>query len=92
MHDAQTRQPLEQVVSMTLGVDTVTPLMLANAYATFAARGLYCTPLLITSVTSYNGKPIKTPRRAASRRSTRGADGVNAVLHQVMGRAAPVDG
>ncbi|TCM49212.1 penicillin-binding protein [Kribbella sp. VKM Ac-2568] len=85
MHDAQTGQPLKQVVSMTLGVDTVTPLMLANAYATFAARGLYCTPLLITSVTSYNGKPIKTPPPSCKQAIDPAvADGVNAVLHQVM--------
>ena len=45
MYDAQTRRPLEQVVSMTLGVGLITPLMLSNAYATFAARGMYCTPL-----------------------------------------------
>ncbi len=30
---------------MTLGVGYVTPLQLANAYAAFAARGKYCTPL-----------------------------------------------
>ena len=46
MNDAQTGEALKQVVSMTLGVGTVTPAELANAYATFAARGKYCTPLL----------------------------------------------
>ena len=45
MYDAQTMKPLEQVVSFTLGsVGLITPLMLSNAYATFAARGMYCTP------------------------------------------------
>jgi membrane peptidoglycan carboxypeptidase len=85
MYDAQSNSPLKQVVSMTLGVDTVTPLMLANAYATFAARGLYCTPVLITSVTSSTGKAIKTPGPSCKQALDQSvADGVNAVLHQVM--------
>ena len=50
MYNAQTLQPLDQVISMTLGVGYVTPLMLSNAYATFAARGKYCETLVVTSV------------------------------------------
>ncbi|MEU4390512.1 penicillin-binding protein [Kribbella sp. NPDC023855] len=85
MHDAQTGEPLKQVVSMTLGVDTVTPLMMANAYATFAARGKYCTPLLITSVTNWRGKSISTPGPSCKQvLAPEVADGVNYVLQQVM--------
>ncbi|WP_112241592.1 penicillin-binding protein [Kribbella monticola] len=58
MKDGQTGEPLEQVVSMTLGVGLVTPLMLSNAYATFAARGKYCTPVSVTAVLNSSGKPI----------------------------------
>ena len=54
-------KPLDQVVSMTLGVGYVTPLMLSNAYATFAARGMYCKPLLVTAITDNGGKSIATP-------------------------------
>jgi membrane peptidoglycan carboxypeptidase len=85
MYDAQQDLPLEQVISMTLGVGQVTPLMLSNAYATFAARGKYCTPQVITSVTSLAGKPIKTPGTSCKQALEPAvADGVNRVLHEVM--------
>ncbi len=85
MKDAQTLQPLQQVISMTLGVDNVSPMMLANAYATFAARGKYCKPLAVTSITSAAGKPIKTPGIECNQALEQPvADGVNRVLHEVM--------
>ena len=58
MYDAQTSKPLEQVVSFTLGVGYVTPLMLSNAYATFAARGKYCKPLVVTRSPNKGGKRL----------------------------------
>jgi membrane peptidoglycan carboxypeptidase len=85
MRDAQTLQPLDQVISMTLGVGNVSPLMLSNAYATFAARGTSCKPLAITSITSSAGKPLKTPGIECNQALEPSvADGVNRVLHEVM--------
>jgi membrane peptidoglycan carboxypeptidase len=85
MHDAQTGQPLDQVVSMTLGVGLVSPLQLSNAYATFAARGKYCAPQLITSVKNYKGRSLVTPGPSCKQvLKPEVADGVNEVLHQVM--------
>ncbi|WBQ04991.1 penicillin-binding protein [Kribbella sp. CA-293567] len=85
MYNAQSGEPLEQVVSMTLGVDYVTPLMMANAYATFAARGNYCTPQIITSVQNYKGSQIVTPGPSCKQvLAPEVADGVSEVLHQVM--------
>jgi membrane peptidoglycan carboxypeptidase len=83
--DAQSAKPLDQVVSMTLGVGYVTPLQLSSAYAAFAARGMYCTPWLITSVKDSAGKSVAT-RGADCKQALAPevADGVNAVLHQVM--------
>jgi len=83
--DAQPAKPLDQVVSMTLGVGYVTPLQLSSAYAAFAARGMYCTPWLITSVKDASGKSVAT-RGADCKQALAPevADGVNAVLHQVM--------
>jgi membrane peptidoglycan carboxypeptidase len=70
---------------MTLGPDPVTPLMLSNAYATFAARGMYCSPLVVTAVTDKAGKPIKTPGISCKQALKPAiADGVNRVLHGVM--------
>jgi membrane peptidoglycan carboxypeptidase len=37
-------QPLHRVPSFTLGTNEVTPLAMAGAYATFAARGTHCPP------------------------------------------------
>ncbi|MFF0342608.1 transglycosylase domain-containing protein [Kribbella sp. NPDC004875] len=85
MYNAQTMGPLDQVVSMTLGVGYVTPLMLSNAYATFAARGKYCNPLVVTSVRDKSGKPIPGPGFDCKQVLPRAvADGVNRVLSQVM--------
>jgi membrane peptidoglycan carboxypeptidase len=85
LKDAQNGQPLQQVISMTLGIDNVSPLMLSNAYATFAARGKYCKPLAVTAITSAAGKPIKTPGIDCEQVLAQPvADGVNRVLHEVM--------
>jgi membrane peptidoglycan carboxypeptidase len=85
MYDAQNGKPLDQVVSMTLGVGYVTPLMLSNAYATFAARGKYCTPLVVTSVRDKAGRPIPGPGIDCKQVLPRAvADGVNRVLSAVM--------
>ncbi|MFD7159228.1 penicillin-binding protein [Kribbella sp. NPDC059898] len=87
MYDAQELKPLKQVVSYTLGsAGLVTPLMLSNAYATFAARGMYCSPQVVTSITSLKtGKQIPTPGPNCHRVLSPGvADGVNYVLQQVM--------
>ncbi|MGW7683161.1 transglycosylase domain-containing protein [Kribbella sp. NPDC054772] len=85
MYNAQTMGPLDQVVSMTLGVGYVTPLMLSNAYATFAARGKYCNPLVVTSVRDKSGKAIPGPGFDCKQVLPRAvADGVNRVLSAVM--------
>jgi membrane peptidoglycan carboxypeptidase len=85
MYNAQALAPLDQVVSFTLGVGYVTPLMLSNAYATFAARGKYCTPVLITAILDKSRKPISTPGPSCRQAiSPQVADGVNRVLSAVM--------
>ncbi|MEI8407921.1 MULTISPECIES: penicillin-binding protein [unclassified Kribbella] len=85
LYDAQTTEPLKQVPSMTLGVDTVSPLQLAGAYAAFAARGMYCTPWLVTSIKNAAGKAVGSPGADCKQAlAPEVADGVNAVLHEVM--------
>jgi membrane peptidoglycan carboxypeptidase len=86
MYDAQTMEPLKQVVSYTLGsAGLITPLMLANAYATFASRGMYCKPQLITAIATSKGKAVPTPPPSCKRAlSPSVADGVNYVLEKVM--------
>ena len=53
--------PIAQVQSLTLGTNSLTPLEMADVYATFAARGVYCTPTAITSVTDVNHKSLAVP-------------------------------
>ncbi|MGF1427879.1 transglycosylase domain-containing protein [Kitasatospora sp. LaBMicrA B282] len=76
--------PLQQVGSMTLGTQLVSPLQMAGVYATFAARGLHCDPVAIKSVTGIDGKPINVPQancQQVMQQST--ADGVNTLLKGV---------
>jgi membrane peptidoglycan carboxypeptidase len=49
-------KPLDQFASFTLGTNEVTPVAMAAAYATLAAQGTYCTPMIITGVSTLTGK------------------------------------
>ena len=58
----------ERVPSFTLGVADVSPLEMAEAYATFAARGVHCDARPVTAILDADGKPAQgLPRAAASR-------------------------
>ncbi|WP_395298111.1 transglycosylase domain-containing protein [Kitasatospora hibisci] len=54
-------KPLEEVPAMALGVEELSPLTMANVYATFAARGKYCAPIAINRITTVDGKDVPTP-------------------------------
>ncbi|GAA3521175.1 transglycosylase domain-containing protein [Actinocatenispora rupis] len=58
--------------AFTLGVAATTPLDLANAYATVAAEGKYCTPRSVLSVSDRYGKAV--PVRTGSCRRVISAD------------------
>jgi len=45
--------------AFTLGVTSSTPLDIANAYATLAGDGMFCTPTPIKQITAANGSKIK---------------------------------
>lgn len=47
--------------SFTLGTDSVSPLTMAEAYATLAAHGNHCDPVAIISVTGADGKRLDIP-------------------------------
>lgn len=47
--------------SLTLGTYEVSPLEMAGAYATFAARGVHCDPVVIKAITGSDGKPVQVP-------------------------------
>jgi membrane peptidoglycan carboxypeptidase len=50
--------PADQIGSFTLGAVYVAPMSMAAAYATVAARGRYCHPVLISSISSHAGQPL----------------------------------
>lgn len=50
--------PLEPVISLPLGAIGVTPLEMANAYATFASNGWYAEPTIMVRVTDSRGNVL----------------------------------
>ncbi len=78
-------EPLQVVQSMTLGSNDLTPLEMANVYATFAAHGTYCSPTAIDSVTTADGKPIAVPQANCTQAmSTTTADEITTMLMGVV--------
>jgi membrane peptidoglycan carboxypeptidase len=55
-NDNDTGSALKQYLAFTLGVNPITPIEMASAYATLAAQGTYCTPIVISSVVDVSGK------------------------------------
>jgi membrane peptidoglycan carboxypeptidase len=73
------------VPSLTLGVANIAPLSLAEAYATFAARGIHCDPVIIDKIINGQGKEIPAPSANCKRVISKDvADGVNSILQGVM--------
>ncbi|MFH8764661.1 transglycosylase domain-containing protein [Streptomyces althioticus] len=74
--------------SMTLGSTGLSPLTMASAYAAFASRGMYCTPVAIESITQKTGdqsKSLPVPKSTCSRAmSEKTADTVNELLRGVI--------
>ncbi len=58
------KSPIDPVISLPLGAVDLTPLEMANAYATFASNGWYSEPTLIVQVTDSSGNVLldNTPK------------------------------
>lgn len=84
--------------SFILGTAEVTPMSIAEAYATFANRGVHCNPLILKSVQNKAGKKFAIPPSKCTKvMDPDVADGVNYVLKHVMerpgtGARAAIDG
>ena len=78
-------EPLLRVPSFTLGTMEVTPMAMANAYATFANHGAYCKPRTVLEIRDRENRPVRVPpvdcRQVLSRDV---ADGVAALLTGVI--------
>jgi membrane peptidoglycan carboxypeptidase len=61
--DGKYNPPADDLPSFTLGSVNVSPMSMAAAYATVAARGMYCTPTAVTKIVSETGArlPIQKP-------------------------------
>ncbi len=71
----------DQIPSFTLGAAEVTPMSLANAYATLASGGIRCDPIIISSAQRKNGDEIEVPSANCQRVISEDvADTVNNVL------------
>jgi membrane peptidoglycan carboxypeptidase len=77
--------------SFTLGVDEISPLSMAEAYASFAARGMHCNSIAILEVTDPNGARLPVPQAGCEQVLDQDiADGVNQLLQGVMTRGTGV--
>ena len=82
---SMTKSNLIQVASFTLGVANVTPLSMAEAYSTFAARGVHCDPIVVSKITTRDGKDLPAPSANCKRVMSKAvADGMNRLLGGVI--------
>jgi membrane peptidoglycan carboxypeptidase len=80
-----TNPDAERVPSFTLGVSDVSPLEMAEAYATFAARGEHCESRPVTAIEDLRGNLLKEyPERCQQVLSNPVADTVNDILKGVL--------
>ncbi|GAA4993545.1 transglycosylase domain-containing protein [Streptomyces siamensis] len=79
---------LPEVPSIALGAKGISPLTMATAYAAFASRGMYCTPIAVESITQKVGntqKSLEVPKSTCSRAmSEKTADTINTLLSGVV--------
>lgn len=95
--DGQDLRTMQRYPAFVLGTADVTPLSMAEAYATFANRGIHCDPIILKSVTRSDGTDVDVPSancKQVIRQEV--ADGVNYILQSVAlqgtGRPAALSG
>jgi len=72
---------VEPFISSILGTSPASPMTVASSYATFAARGNYCEPTPIVSITTWDKKEIPVPASTCKQVITpEVADGINQLL------------
>lgn len=77
--------PADNYPSFTLGSMYVSPMSMADAYATVAARGIYCKPIAITGIVDDNGKHLPVESAGCHRVIPASvADAANFVLQGVI--------
>ena len=85
------KSPLQAVDSIVLGTQNVAPLEMADAYRTFANRGVASDPIIVVKVTDANGKEFTLPSKPQRRvLSEQDADVMNSVLSTVVSNGTGV--
>jgi membrane peptidoglycan carboxypeptidase len=75
----------QNIPSFTLGSVEVSPLSMAEAYATFAARGVHCNPIIVSKIINRNGKELEVPSADCKKvMEPEVADGVSKILKAVI--------
>ncbi|MBD0746182.1 transglycosylase domain-containing protein [Streptomyces sp. CBMA152] len=70
--------------ALTLGSTGISPLNMASAYAAFANRGTYCTPVAIESIKKADGTALPVPKSSCSQAMSQNtADSINTLLRGV---------
>ncbi|MFJ8535745.1 transglycosylase domain-containing protein [Streptomyces sp. NPDC093591] len=79
---------LPETPAIALGSIGLSPLTMASAYAAFASRGMYCTPIAIESISQKVGgeqKSLEVPKSTCSRAmSEQTADTISSLLQGVV--------
>jgi membrane peptidoglycan carboxypeptidase len=86
--------PADDVTSFTLGSVGVSPMSMAAAYASVAARGMYCPPDPLTKIVDGNGHSVALQPNKCHRDMSKGvADAANYILSGVLTQSgATADG
>jgi membrane peptidoglycan carboxypeptidase len=78
-------EPADDVTSFTLGSVAVSPMSMAAAYASVAARGWYCAPKVLTKILTSTGGQIPVQPDPCHRDMSQGvADAANYILQGVL--------
>lgn len=76
---------LPRIPSFTLGSVEVSPLAVANAYATMSAHGIYCKPYAVDKIKTLEGKKVAQGKDSCRRAVDRNvADATTAILTSVV--------
>jgi membrane peptidoglycan carboxypeptidase len=84
-NDGKNTLAADNYPSFTLGSVYVSPLSMAAAYATMAARGRYCAPIAISKIVNDAGRSLAVPAADCHQAvSSQVADAVNYILQGVL--------
>ncbi len=80
-------KPLRETETFTLGLTEADPVSVANSYATLAARGRFCEPVVITEIRDGSGTTRSFPPQCRQVLDPAVADAVTGVLSDVLAKS-----